>query len=424
MLSFCICHDRIKISRLSTLEEYSMTQDQLIMRELAKQYVESASSEKQQRANKRMLDTNDLKVVRPPVLINEIPWKELLSDPELTLHCEDPRARRWEEFMRQKLYCKKHFHADVIMPSYIGIQQAYSTNPVGVERVEIISESNGKRFEDVLADESSVDLINDLEIWLCPERDEQAMNYHLDLFGDSIPVKLTGPAKLHEPIWDRISFLRGVEPIYEDLYDRPEHLHRIMQKLAARTIGTADFIEKNISLPGDPYDLHCTPGMISGRGEKGLKSMWFRGMAQLFSCISPEMFKEFELDYIKPIAERCAYTYYGCCEPLHDRIDVLKSIKNLRKIGVSPWADIYSSAEQIGSNYVYSRKPNPAFVASKTDPDTVRKETEEAVKACIKFNCPADFVLKDITTISGNPENLAIWAETVQGVMDEYYGIE
>ena len=41
-------------------------QDKLIIRDLAKRYMELATSEKQQKANKRMKDTNDLKIVRSP----------------------------------------------------------------------------------------------------------------------------------------------------------------------------------------------------------------------------------------------------------------------------------------------------------------------------------------------------------------------
>jgi len=399
-----------------------MPNEKTIIRELASEYLEAACSPAQQSSNWRMLDTNDLKIVRPPVLIDEIPWHELESNPELVCRCEDEYARGHEKAMRRALFAKKYFRTDVLMRPYIDICYGFDVNPVGVERQEIISAEKGKRFEDMLSDESSSDLINEAVITRRTDLDEVRMNRALDLFGDSIPIKFVGPATMHSPIWDRINFLRGVGPIYEDLYDRPEHLHRIMRKLMDREIAIADFIDKEINAPCDPYDLHCTPGMISGRGASGLKGMWFRGMAQLFSCISPAMFQEFELDYIKPLAERCAYTYYGCCEPLHDRLEVLKKIKNLRKLGVSPWADVDSSAEQIGGAYVYARKPNPAHVAIRTDPDVVRKETEDTVKACIRYGCPLEFVLKDITTVSGDVRNLIVWAETVSEVLDAYYG--
>ena len=69
-----------------------------------------------------------------------------------------------------------------------------------------------------------------------------------------------------------------------------------------------------------------------------------------------------------------------------------------------------------------ARKPNPANVALKTDPEVIRKETEETVKACIKYGCPYELVLKDISTVSNRPENLITWAQTVSDVLDEYYG--
>ena len=48
--------------------------DKLIIRELAKRYMEYVTSEKQQKMIRRMRDINDLKVRRPAVLMDEIPW--------------------------------------------------------------------------------------------------------------------------------------------------------------------------------------------------------------------------------------------------------------------------------------------------------------------------------------------------------------
>ena len=71
-----------------------------------------------------------------------------------------------------------------------------------------------------------------------------------------------------------------------------------------------------------------------------------------------------------------------------------------------------------------ARKPNPANVAFATDYDFIYKETEETVKAAIKYGCPLEFVLKDISTISSRPENLIIWANATSDVLDKYYGKE
>ena len=57
-----------------------------------------------------------------------------------------------------------------------------------------------------------------------------------------------------------------------------------------------------------------------------------------------------------------------------------------------------------------------------TDPEVIKKEIEETVKACIKNGCPYDYVLKDISTVSNRPGNLIVWAQTVSDVLDKYYG--
>lgn len=394
--------------------------DPQIIQELAKRYMEFAHSEQQQRSNQRMKDSNDLKIVRPPVLIDEIPWHELTADKDLICLCEDPAARRTEWFFRRALFQKKHFKTDILMPTYWKVRMSYDITPLGIEPRETRNGAS-RKFEDVLENESSLSEIKQPLFTPRPDRDEKNMEYFSDLFGDAMPVKLVGANCLYSQFWDDISELRGVEPIYEDLYERPEYLHKIMQKFIARAKAKMDFLENRFHVDPDPHSLHCTPGMISGLKDDGLKATWYRGMAQPFSCVSPAMFKEFELDYIKPLAERCAYTYYGCCEPLDDRIELLKTIRNLRKVGVSPWSDVEKCAEQLGADFVFARKPNPANVAIQTSPEQIRKETETAVKACLKYGCPAEFVLKDVTTVSRKLENLTVWANTVSAVLDEYY---
>lgn len=403
--------------------------DKQIVRELAKQYMEMASSEKQRKMNQRMKDTNDLKLVRPPLMIDEIPWYQMNIDDELTCVCEDDRARGVEYSFRIALYRWKHFRADTLFEPFWRVRMGYQSTGTGLARREDILRTDDKNsivshsYHDVLEDEEEFDRMFHMpEFTLRPDWDEANMNFCTDLFGDVMPVKLCGHNYLYFPPWDEISALRGVEPILIDMYDRPEYLHKIMERLTAAESAKLDFIEQNSHVDPVPNNLHCTPGYISGLAEDGWKATWFRGMAQMFSTVSPAMHEEFEINYIKPLAERFAYTYYGCCEPLDNKFDVITKIPNLRKIGVSPWADIEVCGERIRGNYVYSRKPNPANVAIHTDPDVIRKEIEDTVKVCIKYGCPCDFALKDISTVSGKPENLIVWAETASRVLDEYYG--
>jgi hypothetical protein len=181
-------------------------------------------------------------------------------------------------------------------------------------------------------------------------------------------------------------------------------------------------------LEAHPNNLHCTPAYVDelpGPAYDGrrveLSGVWFRGMAQIFGAISPDMHEEFDLQYMRPLMARCGLAYYGCCEPLDNFIPRLKKVPNMRKIGVSPWANIHSCAEQIGGDYVFARKPNPALVVDPFDAEAVRKETVETVEACLRYGCPCELVLKDVSTVSRRPQNLIAWNDTVQRVLDEYY---
>ena len=56
-----------------------MTHDQSIVRELAKTYMSLVCTEQQERMTRRFRDTNDLKLVRPPVILDEISRRHLVE---------------------------------------------------------------------------------------------------------------------------------------------------------------------------------------------------------------------------------------------------------------------------------------------------------------------------------------------------------
>ena len=403
--------------------------DKEIIRELARKYMEIALSPEQADTDARIKATNDLKIVRPPVLIEEIPWYQMDIDGELQCRCADPRARWVEEHLRRTLYRKKYFRADRRLDPFLRVPMHFSSTGFGwevdeddIRRTDDTNHIISHHYRDVLEFEEDLEKFHMPQFRLDPEADDADMDYYTDLLGDAMPARLSGHSFLYFMPWDTIVRLRGMEHLFYDFYDRPEHLHRIIERITAAEAAKVDFLEANGLFDPIPGDLHCTGAMVSGLADKGLKSTWFRGGAQGFGSISPAMHEEFELSYIRPLAERFAYTYYGCCEPLDNKVNILRSISNLRKVGVSPWANVNVMAEQLRADYVFSRKPNPAFVAVVTDPDHIREETEETVKACLRHGCPCDITLKDISTVNHRPENLITWAKTVSEVLDQYYG--
>ena len=410
----------------------TFSRDIAIIRELAKQQMEFAMSDKHVCMRKRFQDTNDLKIVRPPLIIEELPWHEMNFDGMLNCRCEDEHLRGIEFWLRTSLLREKYFRCDNFITPYWVVPKSFSNTGNGfqISADQLVTDAKNnivsRHYHDVLEDESSLEAYHDPVITPHPENDAENVAHMQEIFGDSMPVVLRGHSIYHSP-WDTISELRGVEPILIDIYDRPEYLHKIISLFTRSKALEMDQMEKYGLYDPEAAQLHCTPGMFTHKEPYDIsfgtcRDIWFRTMAQMFSTVSPDAHFEFDVQYSIPLAKRCAYTYYGCCEPLHDRIDMLKHYPNLRKIGVSPWAKMEESAEQIGGSYVLSRKPNPANVAITADPDVIRKEITQTVTACQKYGCPCDITLKDISTVSYKPENIITWAKTASEVLDAFYG--
>jgi hypothetical protein len=281
-------------------------------------------------------------------------------------------------------------------------------------------------YEDQLDTEEKVDALKIPVIKARPDIDEKNLETAHDIFDGVMPVKLRGGCIYHSP-WDEIAMLRGIENCLMDMISNPELTHKTVAKFTEIGLARMEQREAQGLLDYNISSLHCTPPYCDDLPAKDfdgthvrLKDVWFRGMAQLFSSASPEMQDEFDLRYMKPLMEKCGLVYYGCCEPLDRFIPYLKKVPNMRKIGITPWANVRSSAEQMGGDYVFARKPNPAN-AARFSREAVEQEITETIEACMENKCPYEFVLKDISTVGGKPQNLIDWAKTVTETIDRYY---
>ena len=147
--------------------------------------------------------------------------------------------------------------------------------------------------------------------------------------------------------------------------------------------------------------------------------MWGCGAAQIFSAVSSAMHEEFSLKYEIEWMSRFGLNYYGCCEPLDKKIDILKKIPRLRKISMNSWVDLESAAEKVGGDYVFSYKPNPAIFAEDLwDIRSVKKNLAEDFKKLEK--CNTEIILKDISTVKYQPERLWQWAKAAVEMSEEY----
>lgn len=404
--------------------------DEGILRGLAEQYLNIAID--QQNAENLKLHTavNDNRMIRPVVLIDELPWSELNNDDELTLHCSDSFLREMEWYMRTILYKFRHLRADMIVRPYLPVQKVVHSTGFGfnVEEDTIstkkVNNIVSHTYHDQLSSEDDLKKIHNQVITY--DREETLRRYNLlgSMVGNIIPVRVTGMDYVYCVTWDTIATLHGVSNLLIDLVDRPEFMHSVAEKITEITIDTYLQYEALDLFDPDPYSLHCTPIATSDlprKDHKTLKDIWGRGTAQIFGTVSKQMHDEFDIEYMKRTVGRCGLVYYGCCEPLDRKIDIVEKIPNLRKISITPWANIDVAAEAINGRYVIASKPNPSSVAvGNLDKDALRQEIKRILDACRRNGCSCDIVLKDISTCGSRPQNIFEWEQTVMDLVKHY----
>jgi hypothetical protein len=151
------------------------------------------------------------------------------------------------------------------------------------------------------------------------------------------------------------------------------------------------------------------------------KALWYFCASQEFAVIGPARFEEFMLRYQLPIISAFGLCAYGCCEDLSEKIESLRRIPNLRRIAVSPMADIRRCAEQIGKDYVFSYRPSPSdMVGYGLDEGRIRQLLREDLEAC--RHCRVDVTLKDVETVQGDPSRLSRWVAIAREVIEDVFG--
>ncbi|MCK5821278.1 MAG: hypothetical protein KAH17_05315, partial [Bacteroidales bacterium] len=240
-----------------------------------------------------------------------------------------------------------------------------------------------------------------------------------EVFGDIIPVRKEGQTHIWYTPWDYLIRWWGVQEAMVDLIMRPEMVHAFYEKMVQAWMVELDqFVEQNL------LSLDCNNTRIGSGGYGYTKdlpgeafnpekieplNMWGCSNAQIFSDVSPEMHWEFAVEHDLKWLERWKLTYYGCCEPLAGKSQILKRIPNLRKVSCSPWNNTQQAINELGTDYVISRKPNPAiFIGDQFDEVLARKEIREFLTQA-EGKCHIEFIMKDISTVQYDPQRLWRW---------------
>lgn len=379
---------------------------------------------------------NDLDSVRPMVWINEIPWHEMNVNDELTLQCEGGWARALEDRLRKTLYQWRHMPGDMVVNDFIECPLVTHSTSFGItENVDIAktdehSDIVSRHFKIQIREPEDIGKIAIPIITHNEKATESSYQAMCNIFDGIIPVRKMGQTHIWFTPWDYLIRWWGVEEAMMDLVMRPEMVHAAYDRMVEAWMKELDqFVEQNLlsldcnntrigsggygyvsSLPGEDFD----PGRVKPH------NMWGCSNAQIFSSVSPEMHWEFAIEHDLKWLERWGLTYYGCCEPIDRKVHLLRRIPNLRKISVSPWCNSERVINEIGTDYVMSRKPSPAVFAETTwAPDKAESELRDFMEKT-EGKGHVELIMKDISTIKYQPWKLWEWEKLAMKVAEEY----
>ncbi len=402
-----------------------------VLRKLATRVAEISALPVQEEKRQLWRALNALEPVRPMVMVDQVCWNEIDANGEMALRCEDTECQGYEIVMRRILYQWDHFCVDMVVEPFLRVPKATRNTGFGVGREEEIAVTDptnsvvGHRYINQFETEADLDKLRLPEISHDPVETQRRLAFAHEVFDGIIEVRAWG-MDAAASLWDPISTWMSVEGALWTLIDLPEYMHRLVGKMTDGYVGMYDQLEEQGLLCGPQSVVHCTGGWVDELPAPGYdpdrprrKDMWMMGLAQMFSTVSPQMFKDFEVDYFSRICEGFGLVYYGCCDPLDRKMAEVRMIPNVRKVSMSAWTDQDLGASEIGGDYVFSRKPNPASLATDVfHPEAVREDLRTTKDICERHGSPLEIILKDISTVRYDPQRLSQWAAVAMEVAE------
>jgi PAS domain-containing protein len=372
---------------------------------------------------------NNFEESRPLVYIWQrvanVPWGELDVNGELTLRTETPFARELETELRQRIYRFTHLVDDSVFEPKIYCTYEIDVSSYGVEGKAEQSELSvndiaSQHFIKVIETEDDLEKITPPVLTHDAARTAAKQAAMRGIFDGILDVELRlcrdNDLTFWAPAWDHLVRLMGVEEVLLGFALNPDFMHKAIDRLMTAGLALLDQYEAlPLPLTNAGNETTGSGGLafhddLQARQAPGnLKNLWGCAASQIFAQGSPEMHNEFAIAYEKRWLERFGLAYYGCCEPLHNRADYLRTIPNLRKVSISPWADLDEAVANLGRDYVLSIKVNPFAFA-----DTAWSLDEQ--RAILKGifektrGCQVEIIMKDVSTVNHQSERLWQWA--------------
>lgn len=407
--------------------------DRGVLRSLAQRVAQIAAEPRMAQRRQMWIAHNALRSSYPMMLVfPEGSWQELL--PAESLSCTGERARQVERDLRMRIYGYEHFSDDTVVEAEWRVNKRIQSSGWGLEARRIASPDprGAWLFDPVVETPADLGQLKYPEITYDEASTLAELTEMQDLFGDLLDVRLVGITHLSYHLMNQYTALRGLQQVMMDMYDQPHMLHDAMAFLEEghRSI-LRQYVEQNLlSLNND--NTYQSSGGNSYSDELPLADadpdrvrpcdMWASAEAQEMAEVSPEHHEEFALSYERRLLEPFGLTGYGCCEDLAAKLDRVFTIPHMRRISISPFADVELCAPQMQGNYIFSWKPNPAHIVGIFDLESIREYVRRTVRVAAEHGCVLEIILKDTHTCEDHPQRFDEWTRVAREVICQEAG--
>jgi hypothetical protein len=404
--------------------------DRHILRGLAQRVAEIAALPMMTARRQAWIEHNSLRSLRPMMLIfPEGSWAELL--PESGLFCQGEFARRVEQQLRMRIYTFEHFQDDTVVEAEWTENPALSDSGWGVwaEHRAAPDARGAWAFQPVIRTEDDLKKLHFPELTFDEAETRRGEEQMGDLFAGLLRVEPYKVRHISYHLLNTYSGWCGLEEMMTDFSDRPAFVHHVLSFLEE---GHHKFLEQLIqanllglnnnntyhSSGGNGYtDQLPAPGLNPARVRPA--DMWASAEAQELALVSPRMHEEFALQYERRLLAPFGLTGYGCCEDLSAKLPRVFSLPNLRRVSISPFANVERSAEKLQGRAIYSWKPHPSHLVGEFDPAAIRLYIRRTLDACRQHGCYLEMILKDTHTCENYPERFDVWTQVAREEIGE-----
>lgn len=129
------------------------------------------------------------------------------------------------------------------------------------------------------------------------------------------------------------------------------------------------------------------------------------------------MHEEFALRYERELLAPFGLLGYGCCEDLTDKLGDVMRVPRMRRVSVSPFANVDRCAERLGRQAIFSWKPHPAHLAGEFETDHITSYIQHALE--VTRGCCVEMILKDTHTCDHHPERFTEWTRIARRLVDK-----